>query len=276
MVKAMVGRDITQKYPKKKAVIGKELLRADHLTRKGVFTDISFTVHAGEVLGFAGLVGAGRTETVRALTGADPLDSGKIFVDGTEVHIRNPRDSIRAGIAFLTEDRKAQGLILIQDIEFNSTIVNLKNYVGRIFLNLGAAKTDAEKMVEELRTRTPSVTMPAGNLSGGNQQKVVLAKWLLSKARIFIFDEPTRGIDVGAKVEVYHLINQLVQDGAAVLMISSEMDECIGMSDRIVVMHEGKLTAELTGDKITQENVMYAASGIGGPQSDAKKGVNDG
>ncbi|AEF84753.1 ribose import ATP-binding protein RbsA [Treponema primitia ZAS-2] len=262
MVKGMVGRDIAQKYPKLKVPLGKELLRAEHLTRKGVFEDVSFVIHSGEVVGFAGLVGAGRTETVRALTGADPLDSGKVFVDGKEVHIRNPRDSIQAGIAFLTEDRKAQGLILIQDIEFNSTIVNLRKYVKHIFLNLKAAKADAEKMVQELRTRTPTVTMPAGNLSGGNQQKVVIAKWLLSKAKIFIIDEPTRGIDVGAKVEVYNLINQLVKDGAAVLMISSEMDECIGMSDRIVVMHEGHVTAELSGDKVTQENVMYAASGI--------------
>jgi ribose transport system ATP-binding protein len=269
MVKGMVGRDISQKYPKVKAAIGKELLRAERLTRKGFFNDVSFAVHAGEVVGFAGLVGAGRTETVRALTGADPLDSGRIFVDGKEIHIHNPRDSIRAGIAFLTEDRKAQGLILIQDIEFNSTIVNLKKYVGRFFLNLGAAKADAERMVRELRTRTPSVSMPAGNLSGGNQQKVVIAKWLLSKARIFIIDEPTRGIDVGAKVEVYNLINQLVKEGAAVLMISSEMDECIGMSDRIVVMHEGQVTAELSGDRVTQENVMYAASGI---SSEREKG----
>jgi ribose transport system ATP-binding protein len=280
MVKAMVGRDIAQKYPKVKGTIGKEMLRVEHLSRKGVFQDISFTVHAGEVVGFAGLVGAGRTETVRAITGADPFDGGKVFVEGTEVHIRTPRDSIKAGIAFLTEDRKAQGLILIQDIEFNSTIVNLKSYAGRFFLNLGAAKADAERMVKELRTRTPNVIMPAGNLSGGNQQKVVIAKWLLSKSKIFIFDEPTRGIDVGAKVEVYNLMNQLVKDGAAVLMISSEMDECIGMSDRIVVMHEGKVTAELTGEKISQENVMYAASGIAGAdrRSDSadKKGANNG
>ncbi|MDR3312309.1 MAG: sugar ABC transporter ATP-binding protein [Spirochaetaceae bacterium] len=262
IVKYMVGRDITQKYPKVKAAIGKEMLRVEGLTRTGVIDGVSFTVHAGEVLGFAGLVGAGRTETARALTGADPIDGGTVFVEGRPVHIRNPRDSIGAGIAFLTEDRKGQGLILIQDIEFNSTLVNLKQYIKRILLNLKQAKIDAEKMVQDLRIRAPGVSMPAGNLSGGNQQKVVVAKWLLTRAKIFIFDEPTRGIDVGAKIEVYNLMNALVKDGAAVLMISSEMDECMGMSDRIMVMHEGKITAEFQGGSVTQEQIMYAASGI--------------
>jgi ribose transport system ATP-binding protein len=262
MVKYMVGRDIAQKYPKIKAPIGKEMLRVEGLTRKGVVENISFAVHAGEVLGFAGLIGAGRTEAARALTGADPIDGGTIFVEGRQVRIKNPRDSIRAGIAFLTEDRKGQGLILIQNIEFNSTLVNLQYYIKHILLNLRSAKKDAERMVKELRIIAPGVTMPAGNLSGGNQQKLVIAKWLLSKARIFIFDEPTRGIDVGAKIEVYHLINQLVKSGAAVIMISSEMDECMGMSDRVIVMHEGKITAELEGSDVTQEKIMYAASGL--------------
>jgi ribose transport system ATP-binding protein len=263
IVKMMVGRGITQKYPKVKAKIGKELLRAEGLTRKGVMEDVSFVVHEGEVLGFAGLVGAGRTETMRALTGADPLDSGRIFIDGREIRIRSPQDSINAGIAFLTEDRKGQGLILIQDIEFNSTLVHLKNYVSGFLLNLKKCKADAERMIQEMRTRTPSANQLVGNLSGGNQQKVVIAKWLLTKSRIFIIDEPTRGIDVGAKVEVYNLINKLTQQGAAVIMISSEMDECMGMADRIMVMYEGRVTAELSGSDATQEKIMYAASGLG-------------
>ena len=262
IVKMMVGRDITQKYPKVKTKAGKEMLRVEGLTRKGVIDNVSFAVHAGEVLGFAGLVGAGRTETMRALTGADPLDSGRIFVDSREIHIKSPQDSINAGIAFLTEDRKGQGLILIQDIEFNSTLVNLKNYVGGFLLKLKKCRADAEHMVKEMRTRTPSVNQLAGNLSGGNQQKVVIAKWLLTRSKIFIIDEPTRGIDVGAKVEVYNLINKLTQEGAAVIMISSEMDECMGMSDRIMVMYEGKITAELSGPDITQEKIMFAASGL--------------
>jgi ribose transport system ATP-binding protein len=262
MVKYMVGRDITQKYPKVKAPVGREMLRVEGLTRKGVIEDVSFTVHAGEVLGFAGLIGAGRTEVARALTGADPIDSGTIFVEGKQIQIKTPQDSIKAGIAFLTEDRKGQGLILIQNIEFNSTLVNLKHYKKRLLLNLRNAKKDAERMLKELRIVAPGVTMPAGNLSGGNQQKVVVAKWMLSRAKIFIFDEPTRGIDVGAKVEVYHLINELVKEGAAVIMISSEMDECMGMSDRIIVMHEGKIIVELEGSGVTQEQIMYAASGL--------------
>ena len=262
IVKLMVGRDITHKYPKVKAKIGNEMLRAEGLTRKGVMENISFSVREGEVLGFAGLVGAGRTETMRALTGVDPLDAGKIFVDGREIHIKNPQDSINAGIAFLTEDRKGQGLILIQDVEFNSTLVNLKHYVSGLLLNLKKCKSDAESMVNELRTRTPSINQLVGNLSGGNQQKVVISKWLLTKSKVFIFDEPTRGIDVGAKVEVYNLINKLTSQGAAVIMISSEMDECMGMADRIIVMYEGRITAELSGSDITQENIMYAASGL--------------
>jgi ribose transport system ATP-binding protein len=262
LVKMMVGRDITQKYPKIKAPIGKEMLRVENISRKGVLDNISFSVRAGEILGFAGLVGAGRTETARAVTGADPIDGGKVFVEGKQAFIKKPSDSINAGIAFLTEDRKGQGLIMIQDIEFNLTLVNLKNYIKGIFLNLKQCKIDAEKKVRELRIRCPGLKMPAGNLSGGNQQKVVIAKWLLSKARIFIIDEPTRGIDVGAKVEVYNLMNELVKGGAAVIMISSEMDECMGMSDRIVVMHEGKIAAEFTAEEATQEKILYAASGI--------------
>jgi ribose transport system ATP-binding protein len=262
LVKMMVGRDITQKYPKIKASIGKEMLRVENINRKGVLKNISFNVRAGEILGFAGLVGAGRTETARAVTGADPIDSGKVFVEGKQVNIKKPRDSINAGIAFLTEDRKGQGLIMIQDIEFNSTLVNLRSYMKGIFLNLKQCKIDAEQKVKELRIRCPNISMTTGNLSGGNQQKVVIAKWLLSKARVFIIDEPTRGIDVGAKVEVYNLMNELIKGGAAVIMISSEMDECMGMSDRIVVMHEGKISAELTAEEATQEKIMYAASGI--------------
>ncbi|MDR2181553.1 MAG: sugar ABC transporter ATP-binding protein [Treponema sp.] len=262
LVKMMVGRDISQKYPKIRVPVGKEMLRVEGLTRRGILHNISLAVHAGEILGLAGLVGAGRTETARAITGADPIDAGRVFVEGKEVRIRRPRDSINNGIAFLTEDRKSQGLILIQDIEFNSTLVNLGSYVKGIFLNLGQCKKDAVKMKNEMNIRCPSVAMPAGNLSGGNQQKVVVAKWLLSRAKIFIIDEPTRGIDVGAKVEVYNLMNTLVKNGAAIIMISSEMDECMGMSDRILVMHEGRVMGEFTAEEATQEKIMYAASGI--------------
>lgn len=263
IIRLMVGRDITNKYPKKDVPLGPVLLEVKKLEKENVFSDISFSVHAGEILGFSGLVGAGRTEVVRALTGADKLDGGEIFVDGKKIAIKNPRDSIKAGIAFLTEDRKGQGLVLLQSVEFNSTLVNLQDFkTKKFFIDLPKIRKSAQKMVDDMRIKVPSVAALTGQLSGGNQQKVVIAKWLMTSARIFIFDEPTRGIDVGAKIEVYNLINDLVSNGAAVIMISSEMDECMGMADRIVVMHEGTITAEIQRSDFSQEKIMYAASGI--------------
>lgn len=262
IVRLMVGREIQNKYPKVKAPRGEAILSVEKLSRKGVLHDVSFTLHAGEVLGFAGLVGAGRTETMRAITGADPKDSGLIKVFGKEVSIRNPRDSIDAGIAFLTEDRKGQGLILIQTVAFNTTLVKLEQFARNGVLKLKAIRSETERVTKELLLRAPSVDAPVGKLSGGNQQKVVIAKWLLSQSRIFIFDEPTRGIDVGAKVEVYKLINKLVANGAGVIIVCSEMDEAMGMSDRILVMHEGRVSGEFSQEEATQEKIMFAASGI--------------
>ncbi len=263
IIRLMVGRNITNKYPKKTVPIGPVLLEVKGLEKTDTFSDISFSVHAGEILGFSGLVGAGRTEVVRALTGADKLDGGDIYVDGKKITIKNPRDSIKAGIAFLTEDRKGQGLVLLQSVEFNSTLVNLQDFKSKkVFIDLPKIHKAAQKMVDDMRIKVPSVSTLTGQLSGGNQQKVVIAKWLMTSARIFIFDEPTRGIDVGAKIEVYNLINELVSKGCAVIMISSEMDECMGMADRIVVMHEGSITAELQRSEFSQEKIMYAASGI--------------
>jgi ribose transport system ATP-binding protein len=262
IIRLMVGREITNKYPKIKSVRGEEALGVEGLERKGVLHDISFQAYTGEILGIAGLVGAGRTETARAITGADPIDAGRIRVMGKEVRIRSPRDSIEAGIAFLTEDRKSQGLILIDSIAFNASIVKLEGYTRLGVLQLKDIRKASEKMAEELRIRAPSVDTVVGQLSGGNQQKVVIAKWLLSKAKIFIFDEPTRGIDVGAKVEVYNLMNQLVAGGASVIIICSEMDEVLGMADRILVMHEGRITGEFSQAEATQEKILYAASGI--------------
>ena len=262
IVRLMVGREIQNKYPKVKVPRGEPVLSVEKLSRKGVLHDVSFTLHAGEVLGFAGLVGAGRTETMRAITGADPKDSGAIRVFGKEVSIRNPRDSIDAGIAFLTEDRKGQGLILIQTVAFNTTLVKLNQFARKGVLKLKEIRSATERVTKELQLRAPSVDAPVGKLSGGNQQKVVIAKWLLSQSRIFIFDEPTRGIDVGAKVEVYKLINKLVADGAGVIIVCSEMDEAMGMSDRILVMHEGRISGEFSQEEATQEKIMFAASGI--------------
>lgn len=261
-IKLMVGRTIQQKYPKIAVPLGAELFSAQGIRREGVLHDISFSVRSGEILGFSGLVGSGRTELARAITGVDKRDSGKICIDGKQVNIRTPRDSIRAGIAFLTEDRKRQGLVLIQTVEFNTTLASLNRYKQRGFLQLGQMANSAEQHIKDLNVHPKSIRIVAGQLSGGNQQKVVIAKWLLSKAKVFIFDEPTRGIDVGAKVEVYNLINVLVKNGAAVIMISSEMEECMGMSDRIIVMHEGRVTGEFNRNEFSQEKIMYAQSGI--------------
>jgi ribose transport system ATP-binding protein len=265
IIRLMVGRDIVSKYPKGKRARGEEALSVEGLERRGVLHGISFKAYKGEILGFAGLVGAGRTETARAITGADPIDSGVIRVMGRETRIRTPRDSIDAGIAFLTEDRKSQGLILIKSVSFNSSLVRLERYTRLGFLRLRAIRAMTEKMALDLQLRAPSVDTEVGQLSGGNQQKVVIAKWLLTKAKIFIFDEPTRGIDVGAKVEVYNLMNELVAGGAAVIIICSEMDEVMGMADRILVMHEGRITAEFSQAEATQENILYAASGLTDP-----------
>lgn len=262
IVRLMVGREIKNKYPKVRAPHGEPILSVEGLSQKGVLHDISFKLHAGEVLGFCGLVGAGRTETMRAITGADPKDSGLIKVFGKEVSIRNPRHSIDAGIAFLTEDRKGQGLILIQTVAFNTTLVKLDQFAKHGVLKLKEIRSATEKLTRELLLRAPSVDALVGKLSGGNQQKVVIAKWLLSQAKIFIFDEPTRGIDVGAKVEVYKLINKLVANGAGVIIVCSEMDEAMGMSDRILVMHEGRISGEFGQEEATQEKIMFAASGI--------------
>ncbi|WP_036793072.1 sugar ABC transporter ATP-binding protein [Pleomorphomonas koreensis] len=262
IIQLMVGRSIQNKYPKERAPHGDVVLSVRNLNRKGVLHDVSFELRAGEVLGFAGLVGAGRTETARAITGADPYDSGTIEVFGKQVKIRQPIDSINAGIAFLTENRKEQGLILIQSVAFNATIVKMHKYGKAGWLSLKRLRDIARKICSEMRLKTSGMDMLVGKLSGGNQQKVVIAKWLLSNARIFIFDEPTRGIDVGAKVEVYKLINQLVAGGAGVIIICSEMEEVMGMADRILVMHEGEITGEMTQEEATQEKIMYAASGF--------------
>jgi ribose transport system ATP-binding protein len=261
IIRHMVGREITEKFPKVPSPPREEALAVEHLSRQGVLHDISFRVHGGEVLGLAGLVGSGRTELARAIVGADPIDAGTIRVFGQEVKIRSPRDAIQMGIALLTEDRKDQGLILIQDVAFNTTLVRLDRQARFGFLNRARLRATAEKLAKELAIRPPDVRRMVGHLSGGNQQKVVIAKWLCSKARVFIFDEPTRGIDVGAKVEVYNLINQLVKEGAAVVIICSEMPEVLGMADRILVMHEGRISAELARGEATQEKIMYASLG---------------
>lgn len=261
VITMMVGREIKEKIPKRPAKIGEEILRVEGLTRKGVFSDISFTLHKGEVLGLAGLVGSGRTEIARAIFGADPIDAGKIYLEGKEVRIRNPQDAIRLGIGLLTEDRKRYGLVLPMTVRENTTLANLMEVAIRGFINFPKERAVAKKYVEELSIKTPSIEQIARNLSGGTQQKLVLAKWLFTKSKVLIFDEPTRGIDVGAKVEIYELMNQLAERGVGIIMISSELPEVLGMSDRILVIHEGKIAGELKREEATQEKIMHLATG---------------
>ncbi|MGC8862764.1 MAG: sugar ABC transporter ATP-binding protein [Armatimonadota bacterium] len=261
IIRMMVGRELTEKIPKVAAKPGEVALEVRGLNRAGVLKDISFAVRHGEVLGIAGLVGAGRTEVARAIFGADPIDGGEIRLDGRPVTIRSPRDAIRLGIGLVTEDRKALGLVLGMAVRENVTLANLGALSRLGFISRRREREVANRFVEDLMIKTPSVEQAVQNLSGGNQQKVVLAKWLYTQSKVLIFDEPTRGIDVGAKTEIYQLMNRLAEHGVAIIMISSELPEILGMSDRILVMHEGQIPGELSRDEATQEKIMSLATG---------------
>lgn len=263
LITAMVGRSLENMFPK---VIGKKgecALKVENLKQNGVLHDVNFEAYNGQILGFAGLVGAGRTETMRAIFGADPIDGGKIFIHGKEKTITNPRQAIEAGIAFLTEDRKHQGLVLSQSIRNNLVMANLKGFARGSFLDEKKIEESGSENVSALRIKTPSLDEVVGQLSGGNQQKVVIGKWINSDADIYIFDEPTRGIDVGAKIEVYNVMNNLVKEGKCVIMISSELPEVLGMSDRVIVMRSGKVMGTLDRDseQFNSEIIMKAAWG---------------
>ena len=218
-------------------------------------------MHGGEILGVAGLVGAGRTETVRLLFGADRPDSGSVFLDGEQLQIRTPRQAIAKGICLLTEDRKGQGLILGQTVQENFGLPNLRDFVSGGLIRKSTETAAFDRYIEQLQIKVTGGGQVAETLSGGNQQKVVLAKWLQRNAEVIIFDEPTRGIDVGAKYEIYLLMNELARQGKAIIMISSELPEVLGMSDRILVMHEGKVAGCLVNDEVSQEDVMKLATG---------------
>ena len=267
LIKLMVGRDINQQFPKIVAAKKEELLRIEDFTSEdGSFKDISFSVCGGEVLGFAGLVGAGRTEVMRAIFGADARKTGKVYVKGKEADIRSPKAAISYGIAFLTEDRKGEGLVLSNTVGFNINLSTFEKSKRGLLLNNALLRNKAKNDITQLRIKTPSINTTVRGLSGGNQQKVVIAKWLETNADIFIMDEPTRGLDVGAKLEVYNIINNLVSEGKAVIMLSSELPEVMGMSDRIIVMHEGYMAGEFKRDEVEREAIMMAASG--GEQND--------
>ncbi len=262
LIQLMVGRTLDQQYPKVKARKGKEMLRVENLNRKGVLENIVFSAYAGEVLGISGLVGAGRTELVKAIFGADPVDSGKVYLLDSEVKGNSPQSAIKAGMGLLPEDRKYEGLVLKLSVKQNVSMASLDKLKKRGLLQLKIEKIRVHDFIDKLRILTPSIEKEVQNLSGGNQQKVVLAKWLASQSKVLIFDEPTRGIDVGAKVEVYNLMNKLVENGVAVIMVSSEMPELLGMSDRILVMHQGRLVGEFQQEEATQEKILSAAMGV--------------
>jgi ribose transport system ATP-binding protein len=261
IIKLMVGRELTAMIPKEAAEVGEPALTVKNLSRKGVLNNISLTVRKGEVLGLAGLVGAGRTEMARVIFGADPYDSGTIELFGKPAKIKSPQDAIRQGIGLVTEDRKQQGLVLGMAVRENITLANLQELSVMNFIKSGEEKKVASKYVKDLLVKTPTIEQTVQNLSGGNQQKVVLAKWLYTDSKILIFDEPTRGIDVGAKTEIYQLMNALAKRGCAIIMISSELPEVLGMSDRIMVMHEGSIAGELSREEATQEKIMHLATG---------------
>ena len=262
IINMMVGRVIYED-PKTKSMVPPDapvVLKVEHLNAGKMVQDVSFELHKGEILGFSGLMGAGRTETARALFGADPKESGDIYVNGKKVDIKSPKDAVALGIGYLSEDRKRYGIVVDKSVAENSTMAHLKNFVKGLFIDKKKEVAATQDYIKRLNTKTPSTDQLVVNLSGGNQQKVVLAKWLVKDCDILIFDEPTRGIDVGAKSEIYHLMNELVAQGKSIIMISSEMTEILRMSDRIVVMCEGKKTAEIDIAGATQESIMHAAT----------------
>lgn len=261
VVQMMIGREIGERYPQRNVEIGPEVLRVEGLTHEKLFRDVSFAVRAGEVLGVSGLMGAGRTEIMQAIFGNLPVRSGRVFIDGQEVHIRNPREAIAAGIGFITEDRKTEGLLLEKSIAENIELCNLGKVSGRGVLSAKKGAELVKKGIEEFRIKCFGPDHECGNLSGGNQQKVVLAKWIYTDPKILILDEPTRGVDIGAKKEIYSVINDMAAKGVAVIMVSSELPEVLGMSDRIMVVHEGHVTGIIDGKTADQAKVMTLATG---------------
>lgn len=263
LIHMMVGREVNESYPARNNQIGEEVLRVENLSGNGI-ADVNFTLHKGEILGFGGLVGAGRTETMEVLFGRFPKITGKTFINGKEVNIRNPRDAVRHGLAFVPEDRKNLGLILDKSILHNISVVSLdKNAkAGGLIVDDKKMAKLTDQQIEDMAIKTPSPQQEAGNLSGGNQQKVVLGKWLASDdAQIYIFDEPTRGIDVGAKHEIYLLMNALTERGKSIIMVSSEMEELLGMSDRLIIMSEHRQVGELDKSEFDKNRVLDIASG---------------
>ena len=262
IINMMVGRVIYED-PKTESAVPKNapvVLKVEHLNAGRMVQDVSFELRKGEILGFSGLMGAGRTETARAIFGADPKTGGNIYINGEKVEINTPQDAVKCGIGYLSEDRKRFGIVVQKSVAEKSTMASMENFIKGLFINKAKENKVAQEYVESLATKTPGVDQLVVNLSGGNQQKVVIAKWLIRNCDILIFDEPTRGIDVGAKNEIYKLMNRLAEEGKSIIMISSEMTEILRMSDRIVVMCEGRKTGEIDISEASQEIIMNMAT----------------
>ena len=263
LITMMVGRELTEMFPKEYAPIGETVLSVHNLTRDGIVEDVSFDLRRGEILGIAGLMGAGRTEVIEAIFGIHKLDAGEIIINGKKTQINTPADAIKNGMALLTEDRKLTGILGVLPVRDNMMIASLSNYEKRGFLDRRLIDATCKEEKGRLDIKTPSMDQLIKFLSGGNQQKVLVSRWLLTSPDILILDEPTRGIDVGAKAEIHKLMSKLAQDGKAIIMISSELPEILGMSDRILVMHEGKVGGIFERKDATQESIMQAATGHG-------------
>ncbi|MBE6857597.1 MAG: sugar ABC transporter ATP-binding protein [Ruminococcus sp.] len=262
IVRMMIGREIGERYPKRENIkLGKEMLRVEGLTKGKTFKDVNFSVKAGEVLGVSGLMGAGRTEIMHAIFGNLPYESGKVFIEGNEVFIKNSREAISAGIGFITEDRKTEGLLLEKSISDNIVLANLGKSSKNSVMVKSKINDLVNKGIKEFRIKCFGPDHECNNLSGGNQQKVVFAKWVYTDPKILILDEPTRGVDIGAKKEIYNVINDLASKGVAIILVSSELPEVLGMSDRIMVVHEGKITGIIDASDADQEKVMTLATG---------------
>lgn len=261
LVNLMVGRELNENFPTRKTPVGDVILEAKNLTGNSV-ENISFQLHRGEILGFAGLVGSGRSETMELICGAKKMDSGEVWMGGQKMHITSPAAAIEHGIGLIPEDRKEQGVILFNTVKFNTSLSAAHKMTKFGFISGKKNKEMAEKYRQTLRIKVPHIDQMVVNLSGGNQQKVVLAKTLAADPDVIIFDEPTKGIDVGAKQEIYNLMNELVAQGKAIIMVSSDMEEILGMSDRIIVLHEGLVSGELKRDEFSQERVLQLASGL--------------
>jgi ABC-type sugar transport system ATPase subunit len=273
LIRMMVGRSVEEIYPARAARPAEEILSVRSLGRVGEFRDVSFTLHGGEVVGVFGLVGSGRTAVARSIFGAEPPTSGSVFLDGREVHLKSPQDAVNAGISFVTEDRKRDGLVMSCTLRDNISLATLRHMSHGLILDRRRQDRMVQSKVNDLAIRPSDIGQKARTLSGGNQQKVVIAKWLLSHTRVLLLDEPTRGVDIGAKVEIYHIINGLVEAGIGVLLISSEMSEVRGMSDRIIVMREGRLVGNLTRAEADEETLLQYAAGMAGAASVHARGT---